>query len=244
MPTIASLIASAGAKALTIGECVQILTGSEGVAASALWAAPGHPLQHSHADSSGTGRRLEDSYHWRGPLPIEKVLQGGPNAGNLKAAITVQPDGSFTPKSNTFHSQFIDDDQAGMCLKLLLESKGGIWALTLLSNYPRVSATVSFGMPGGTKYLNREAHLVAAGAPPSNIIAPAIAESTYNFVLIDRKDMGSVVATLRSKDSPLGHLHVQTFYPTGDPLPAGSSSVEVTAKSPADYSGPDGISFR
>lgn len=244
MPTIADIIKAVNGKSLTISECLKMLQDSEGVAANPTWSVEGHALQHSFADSSGTGRRLEDSYHWRGPLPIEKKLAGGPNVGSLKAAITVQPDGSFTPKSNTFHSQFESDDQAAMCLKLLLESKGGLWALKLLETNPRVSVTVSYGMPGGTKYINREAHLVAAGKPASNIIAPALELSTDNFVLIDRKDMGSVVATLRSKHSPLGHLHVQTLYPTGDALPAGSSNVDVAAKSPTDYSGPDGIGFK
>lgn len=41
----------------------------------------------------------------------------------------MEDDGSLTTLGNTFHSQFVDDDQAGTCLKLALESGGGRWAL-------------------------------------------------------------------------------------------------------------------
>jgi hypothetical protein len=244
MPKIGDLIKAAKDKSLKISECIESMTNSEGVKANSVWQVEGHPLQHSFQDMSGVGRRLEDEYHYRGPLPIEKELKGGPNVGMFKAAIKIEADGSFTPKSNTFHSQFQDDSQAGMCLKMALESKGGIWALELLQNNPRVSVTVTLGMPGGTEFFEREAQLVGVGVPSTNLVSKTDMASTSNFVLIDRRDMGSVTATLRSKDSPLGHLHVQTFYPSADTLPAGASIVEVTAKSPADYSGPSGISFR
>ncbi len=243
MARISDLLQAARDGTLTISECLSVLTSSEGVAASALWGASGHPLQHSHANASGEGRRLDDGFHFRGPLPIDKQLQGGPNVGQFKAAIKVESDGSFTPKSNTFHSQFVDDHQAAMCLKLALQSRAGIEALVLLSNSPRVSTTVTFGMPGGTKYLNREAHLVAAGRPTSNIVSEQDILSNDNFVLIDRRDMGSVVAILRAKESPIGHLHVQTLYPSGDPKSPGGSRLEVTAKNPADYGGPAALEF-
>ena len=101
-------------------------------------------------------RPLQSDYHFRGPVPVEKeVLQGGPNVGKAKLQIKIEADGSYTPKGNTFHSQFVDDDQAAMCLKLLLESAGGLFALKLLDSHPRVSVTVTFGMPGGTKFFNR-----------------------------------------------------------------------------------------
>jgi hypothetical protein len=156
---------------LTIQECVAILAASEGVAANSVWGAPGHPLQHSaQVTGSPTFRRIEDSYHFRGPVPIQKELKGGPNVGHFKAAIKIEDDGSVTAKSNTFHSQFQDDDQAGMCLKMAPSSKAGRWALDLLRTNARVSVSVTFGMPGGTKYLNRTSQLVGAGIPTSNII--------------------------------------------------------------------------
>jgi hypothetical protein len=218
---------------------------SEGVRANALWTAEGHPLQHSASVPGAPGfRSLQAEYHFRGPIPIEKeVLQGGPNAGKAKAAIKIEPDGSWTPKSNTFHSQFEDDDQAGTCLKLALQSGAGLWALKLLLANARVSVTVTVGTPGGTQFFVRESHLVGIGIPSSNIVTPAAMNSNYNFVLIDRKDMGSVVATLRAKDSPVGHLHVQTLYPTGDPMPPGSSGAEVSARSATDYAGPTTAQF-
>jgi hypothetical protein len=247
MPKIEDLIKAAKSKDLTISDCIDVLKSSEGVKANAIWTVEGHPLQHSNQDTSGSGRRLEDEYHFRGPLPIEKQLKGGPNVGMYKAAIKIETDGSFTPKSNTFHSQFQDDFQAGMCLKLLLQSSGGIWALELLNSNPRVSVTVTLGMPGGTEFFEREAQLVAVGTPTTNLIPQAAIEGVppdpRNFVMIHRRDMNSVVATLRSKDSPLAHLHVQTLYPTVDALPPGSTTVDVAAKTPADYSGPAGISF-
>ena len=245
MPTIASLLAAATAKTLSVADCVDILKASEGVRANALWTAEGHPLQHSASEPGAPGfRSLDADYHFRGPIPIEKeVLAGGPNVGKAKAAIKIEADGSFTPKSNTFHSQFQDDNQAGTCLKLALESKAGLWALALLQANARLSITVAVGTPGGTQFFSRASHLVGAGIPTSNIISPAEMNSNYNFVLIDRKDMGAVVATLRAKDSPVGHLHVQTLYPTGDAMPAGSSSAEVSAKSATDYAGPATAQF-
>ena len=243
MPKIDDMLKDAKAGTLTIAECIQALNDSEGVKANSVWKAEGHALQHSNQDTSGVGRRLDDEFHYRGPLPIEKQLKGGPNAGMYKAAITVEPTGGFTPKSNTFHSQFKDDQQAGMCLMMALRSKGGIWALELLKNSPRLSVTVALGMPGGTEMIEREAQLVGAGTPTSNIIPPADMQSTRNFVWLKRRDMSSVVAVLRSKDSPLGHLHVQSFYPCVDPLGAGNSTAEVKANSPADYAGPANVAF-
>ncbi|QEH38534.1 hypothetical protein OJF2_71370 [Aquisphaera giovannonii] len=243
MPTIQDLLTAAKAKTITVSECVDVLTASEGVRANSVWQVEGHPLQHSYQDPAGAVRRLEDTYHFRGPLPIEKELKGGPNIGNFKAAIKIAPDGSFTPGGNTFHSQFRDDLQAGMCLKLILESGGGIWALDVLKNNPRVSVTVVLGMPGGTEFFEREAQLVGVGAPSSNVVPKGDMSSARNFVWFQRRDMGSVTATLRSKDSPLGHLHAQTLYPSIDPMAAGSSTAEVTAKSPTDYSGPLSVTF-
>lgn len=244
MPSIQKVLSDAKDGTLTIQECVAILHASEGVAANSVWGAPGHPLQHSaQVPGSPTFRRIEDTYHFRGPVPIQKELKGGPNAGHFKAAIKIEDDGSVTPKSNTFHSQFEDDDQAGMCLKLALCSKAGRWGLELLKANSRVSVTVTFGMPGGTKYLNRASHLVGAGIPTSNIIQKSDMESTYNFVLIDRVDMGSVVATLRVRDSPAGHLHVQTLYPTADSMSVGQSKATVTAREPTDYAGPGVMEF-
>ena len=245
MPTISTILKSATDKSLTISECVDILKASEGVKANTVWTADGHALQHSAMMPGGTGfRALESDYHFRGPIPVEKErLQGGPNVGNAKLQIKVEADGSYTPKGNTFHSQFSDDDQAGMCLKLLLQSGAGLWALKLLESHPRVSVTVTFGMPSGTTYVSRSAHLMAVGKPSSNIATQAQMTSTDNFVLVDRKDMVSVVSTLRAKDNPLGHLHVQTLYPTDAPMAMGASSAEVEAKSPADYSGPASVQF-
>ena len=165
MATIQRVLEDARDGTLTIQECVQILHDSEGASANALWGASGHPLQHSaQVPGSPTFRRIEDSYHFRGPLPIEKELKGGPNVGHFKAAIKIESDGTVTPKSNTFHSQFQDDDQAGMCLKLALSSKAGLWALQLLRGNARVSISVTYGMPGGTKYLNRTSQLVSGSS--------------------------------------------------------------------------------
>lgn len=243
MPKLETLLADAKTKTITISECVEILTNSEGVKANSVWQVEGHPLQHSYMDSGGTVRRLDDDYHYRGPLPIEKELKGGANVGMFKAAIKIEADGGFTPKSNTFHSQFKDDLQAGTCLKLVLESKGGVWALDVLLNNSRVSVTVTLGMPGGTEFLEREAQLVGVGTPSSNLVSKTEMQSTKNFVWFQRRDMGSVTAILRSKDSPLGHLHVQTLYPSVDAKAAGASTAEVTAKSPTDYAGPGTVSF-
>ena len=244
MATIQNVIEGAKDGTLTIQECVAILHASEGASANSVWSASGHPLQHSaQVPGSPTFRRIEDSYHFRGPLPIAKELKGGPNVGHFKAAIKIEDDGSVTPKSNTFHSQFQDDDQAGMCLKLALSSKAGLWALDLLKANSRVSISVAFGMPGGTKYLNRTSQLVAPGIPTSNIIQKDDMESTYNFVLIDKVDMGSVVAILRAKDSPAGHLHVQTLYPSADVMGVGQSSAEVSVRDAADYAGPTTMNF-
>jgi hypothetical protein len=245
MASIATILKAATGKNLTIIECVDILKASEGVKANALWTADGHALQHSAAVPGATGfRPLQADYHFRGPVPVEKeVLQGGPNIGKAKLQIKIEADGSYTPKGNTFHSQFVDDDQAAMCLKLLLESGGGLFALKLLDSHPRVSVTVTFGMPGGTKFFSRSAHLMAVGKPTSNIATVDQMNSNDNFVMVDRKDMGSVVATLRSKDSPIGHLHVQTLYPSDTAMKMGASSADVEAKSTADYSGPASMQF-
>lgn len=246
MPSIVKVLEDIAAGTLTVSDCVDILHASEGVAASTVWSAPGHPLQHSAQVPGATGfRRIDDPYHFRGPLPVEKQLQGGPNAGKFKGAFRVE-DGTLTVMGNTFHSQFEDDNQAGTSLKLTLESGGGRWALGILKNHTRVSVTVRFGMPGGTRYLHRASQLVGVGTPSrpeDRYIDQSTMESTYNFVLIDRRDMGSVVATLRSKDDPAGHLHVQTLYPTGDSLHPGTSVAEVQARDPADYSGPATMTF-
>lgn len=103
-----------------------------------------------------------------------------------------------------------------------------------------------FGMPGGTKYLHRASQLVGVGTPSvpeDRYIDSSAMESSYNFVLIDRRDMGSVVAILRVKDSAAGHLHVQTFYPAPDSLQAGTSVVTVTPRDATDYSGPRTMTF-
>ena len=55
--------------------------------------------------------------------------------------------------------------------------------------------------------------------------------------------MGSVVAILRAKDSPAGHLHVQSLYPSETVLGVGHSSAEVSVKEAADYAGPTTMNF-
>lgn len=67
----------------------------------------------------------------------------------------------------------------------------------------------------------------------------AVEKSMDNFVLLDREDMGSVACTLRSKQSPLRHLHVQRrrgevagrlFGADGDRVQIVRSFAKTTAK--------------
>lgn len=87
MASISELLDDIDGGTLTVTECVGILHASEGVPASSVWSAPGHSLQHSAQPlGSPTFRRIDDTYHFRGALPVEKQLQGGPQAGRFKGA--------------------------------------------------------------------------------------------------------------------------------------------------------------
>lgn len=247
MASISDILDDIDGGGVSVGTCVGILHASEGVGASSAWTGAGHSLQHSAQPPGSPGfRRIDDAYHFRGPLPIEKEVKGGPQVGKFKGAFRVEDDGSIKTFGTPFHSQFLDDDQAGTCLKLLLESGGGLWALRLLRNHVRLSVAVRYGMPGGTKYLHRASQLVGVGTPSTpddRYIERSKMESSYNFVLIDRRDMGSVVGILRVKDSPAGHLHVQTLYPDPDPLQPGTSVVSVDASKATGYGGPSSMTF-
>lgn len=247
MASISDILDDVDGGALSVADCVAILHASEGVGANSDWSAPGHSLQHSAGPPGSPGfRRIDDAYHFRGPLGIEKEMKGGPQVGKFKGAFKVGDDGSLETFGTPFHSQFQDDEQAGTCLKLLLESGGGRWALRTLRNHVRVSVAVRYGMPGGTKYLHRASHLVGVGRPSrpdDRYIERDKMESSYNFVLIDRRDMGSVVGILRVKDSPAGHLHVQSLYPDPEPLHPGTSVADVQAKHATHYSGAASMTF-
>jgi hypothetical protein len=246
--SLAKALASARGGTLTIAECLDVLRESEGKTSNANPAVGGHALQHSAMETgSSTGfRRIDDKYHDRGPLQAS----GQRNFKAEAPAITVKnqwgkdvkvpgPGEVTEVMVGSSHSQFTDDDQAALMLRLALTSKAGIEALAALVKDPTDSLTVTMGAPGGTSYDDRSSHLNAVQAQwkkagdkfelKTGVPTPAQLASNNNFVLVNRKDMGSVVVVLRADG--LGgdaRLHVQTCYPQADAMGWGMSTLEST----------------
>ncbi|MFO0095201.1 MAG: hypothetical protein ACK54K_12955 [Gemmatimonadaceae bacterium] len=234
---------------LTMSECSDLLTASEGKSSN-FNTVHGHALQHSAmtAPDSVGFRPLHDKFHDRGLLSstgqrnfnakapaIDGVNQWGktvkvPGPGYITEVLT-----------GANHTQFTDDQQAAMLLLLCLKSKAGVRALTALVDDPTDSVTVTISAPKGMEYNERATSLTAVKTTwsPNKDKAsfdlksgkPTVAElnSTSNFVLINRKDIGSVAAILRADGLGAGsRLHIQTFYPQSDPMSDGASSLEST----------------
>lgn len=242
---------------LTMSECGELLHASEGKSSN-FNPMSGHALQHSAMVSPDSGgfRPLLDKFHDRGMLSST-----GQRNFNAKApavdgvnqwgkAVKVPGFGEVTEVlTGSSHSQFTDDQQASMLLLLSLKSKAGLKALEALVADPSDSLTITLGAPKGTQFNERQTSITATKATWTQskdkqsfdlkMGKPTDAElnSTSNFVLINRKDVGSVVAIIRADG--LGsdaRLHIQTFYPQIDPMRDGASSVESTKYPALDQS--------
>lgn len=197
------------------------------------------------APNSTGFRRIEDKYHDRGPLQASGQRNFRAEAPALDGvnqwgrATKVPGPGKVTEvMTGASHSQFSDDRQAALMLKLGLTCKAGVVALRQLANDPNDSLSITLGAPGGTQYNERSSHLNAVptewkkdrgdtfslktGKP-----TPAQLLSNDSFVLVNRLDMGSVVIILRADGlGPNARVHIQTCYPQSEAMSWGTSRVE------------------
>lgn len=242
---------------LTMSECGELLQASEGKSSN-FNPVSGHALQHSAMVSpdAGSFRPLLDKFHDRGMLSSTGQRNFNAKAPAIDGvnqwgkAVKVPGFGEITEVlTGASHSQFTDDQQAAMLLLLALKSKAGLKALEALNADPSDSLTITLGAPRGTQFNERMTSITAAKTSWSQSKdktsfelktgKPTAAElnSTSNFVLINRKDIGSVVAIIRADG--LGadaRLHIQTFYPQIDPMRDGASSLESTKYPALDQS--------
>lgn len=250
--SVAGVLVSALDGTLTLAECETLLQDSEGATSNANPHVGGHALQHSAqvAPNSPGFRRIDDKYHDRGPLQSTGQRNFRAEAPALDGvnqwgrATKVPGPGEVTEiMTGASHSQFSDDRQAALMLKLGLSCKAGLVALRRLAVDPTDSLCVTLGAPGGTQYNERSTHLNAVPAEwkrdgdkfTLKTGRPTAAQllSNDNFVLVNRVDMGSVVIILRADGlGPNARLHVQTCYPQGEAMSWGSSRVE-SQNSPA-----------